>query len=96
MSTPHTGNFVRQRQQKIRLPGDVAHREIVRDRSVGQDAVGQRDQGELQQCGRACGVLPSHVVTQGARQRQRALDKGHAGREDQGEVAKFNNHLGAL
>ncbi len=92
MATPDGGDAILQRQQGIRVLGDIEHREVVLHEGGGQAAEGGRQQQRLddrRRAGKGNPRLPSAV---GAEQRQRSLRQRDAQRENEGEGAEFRDH----
>ena len=92
MSAPDGGDAVLDRQQRIRVLGDVEHRKVAGHESLRQAGEGEGDQQRHRRCRRAGQRNPGHPAAVGADQRQRAENEGDQRRQDEGEMAEFGDH----
>ena len=74
------------------MVGDVGHREIVADEREREAAEREEDQQELGARGGSGDRDPAGIAARRADERQHALHRGDAEREDQREVAELGGH----
>ncbi|MNL14517.1 hypothetical protein D3C87_1354610 [compost metagenome] len=94
---PDRRRAIDRRQRGIRVGRHVAHAEVVVEEGQGQRAIGRQHQQRL---GHGGGAGHGHQrgvaarTPRGAGNRQHRLHHGNEQREDQGEVAEFDDHRG--
>ena len=93
MAAPHGGDAVLQRQQRIRVLGDIDHREIAGHESLRQAGEGESDEQRQRRGGWTGNGNPGQAVVVGADQGQGAENQGDQRGEDQGEMAEFGDHV---
>ncbi len=90
---PDAGDLVEQRQLRVRVLGDVEHREIGDDMRLYECGEGQGDQQEQRQRSRRRHGHQVAVVLQRAVERDGRLDQRQKQRQHQCEMAKLGNHF---
>ena len=89
---PHAGDLVDERLFRVRVLGDVQHREIGRHIEPHEAQEGRGDEDELGFGGGAGGAEQQNVVPGRSPMRHDALEDGGRQGERQHEVAKFGDH----
>jgi hypothetical protein len=90
---PQCRHAVERGQRRIRIAGDVHHREIERDERVHQRDDGHADHHELARHRRPHRGLPAQVTARRADDAEHGLYPRQHQREDQGELPKLGNHV---
>ena len=90
--SPHTGNLVEHRLQRVGILGDVRDREVGNDERPGQAPEGQGNEHELTGRRGPPQLHQPRIAALRTDQRQRSLDYRQAERENEGVMSNLRDH----